>query len=170
MQYPKLLTLTTYENIQLPSGAFVQIPKTEPIYELWTGQPPSDRYGKKAVLNSKGEPAFAELAILRIFASAGWQGVWVDTYRHKYRTAYFPPNEIKLAAEQQKLLSSIYDKAGTKTGCWDVFCWREGGEILFAESKSQSRDRIRDRQRRWLEAAIQCGLPISSFLMVEWRL
>jgi hypothetical protein len=168
MQYPELLTPTTVENIKLPSGTSVQIPKAEVVFELWTGRPVSDRYGNKPILNSNGEPAFAELAILKILQNDGWQGVWVDTYRNKYRTAYFPKDEVELPAEQRKLLLDIYGRAGTSKGCWDVFCWRDDVQHLFAESKRQGRDRIRDTQRRWLEAAIKCSLPLASFLVVEW--
>jgi hypothetical protein len=169
MQYPDLLTPTAIEDIELPSGTFVPIPKTEPVFELWTGQPVSDKYGNKPVLNVNGEPAFAELAILKILQNDGWQGVWVDTYRKRYRTSYFPKNEVKLPPRQQRLLLDIYEKAGSDKGCWDVFCWREGTVYLFAESKRQGRDRIRDSQRQWLDAAIKCGLPLASFLVVEWR-
>ena len=168
MHYPDLLTPTGIENIEFPSGMSVQIPKAKPVFALWTGHPISDRYGNKPVLNANGQPVFAELAILRILGNAGWQGVWVDTYRNKYRTTCFPMNEVELPTEQRRLLLGIYEKAGMNKGCWDVFCWTSGGENVFAELKRQGRDRIRDSQRRWLDAAIKCGLPIASFLIVEW--
>lgn len=167
MQYPSLLTPTTIEKIELPSGRVVQIPKANLLFKAWSGQSVSDTYGNKLVLNVNGRPAFAELAILRILQDDGWSGAWVDTYHNKYRTAYWPKNEVELPPEQQQLLQRIYEKAGSKKGCWDVFCWKE--EIcLFAETKRQGRDKIRDTQRQWLEAAIRCGLPLTSFLIVEW--
>ena len=39
---------------------------------------------------------------------------------------------------------------------------------LFAESKRQGRDRLRETQRRLLSAALACELPPSTFLVVEW--
>jgi hypothetical protein len=76
---------------------------------------------------------------------------------------------VPLPAKQQKLLQDISNRAGSKNGCFDVFCWR-GESILFAESKRQAKDKIRDTQRCWLQAALQYGLPITSFLIVEWSL
>ena len=166
MRYPDLLVPTTIEIIELPSGVTVQIPKTEPTFDLWKGKPISDTYGNKIVLDCDGESVFAELGILRIFQKDGWQGVWVDSYRNKFRKDY-PANSIALPPDQQRLLSRIYEKVGSNKGCWDVFCWRDNGTYLFAESKRQGRDRMRDSQRHWLEAAINCGLPISAFLIVE---
>jgi hypothetical protein len=75
MRYPDLLVPTTIEIIELPSGVTVQIPKTEPTFDLWKGKPISDTYGNKIVLDCDGESVFAELAILRIFQKDGWQGV-----------------------------------------------------------------------------------------------
>jgi hypothetical protein len=168
MRYPDLFVLTAIEVIELPSGVMVQVPKTEPIFELWKGKPLGDTYGNKTVLDSGGEPVFAELAILRIFQRDGWQGVWVDSFRNKFRTDY-PASDVVLPLERQRLLSGIYERAGSKKGCWDVFCWKDDGTYLFVESKRQGHDRIRDSQRRWLEAAINCGLPTSAFLIVEWK-
>jgi hypothetical protein len=168
MHYPDFLTPVDTEKIEFVSGVSVLVPKTKPIFVSWTGHPPSDRYGNKPVVNVNGEPMFAELAVLRICESAGWQGVWVDTYRGKYRTTYCPLNEVELPVEQRRLLLRTYDKAGGRKGCWDVFCWTSNGDHLFAEVKRQGRDRIRDSQRKWLDAAIKCDLPIASFLIVEW--
>ena len=68
---------------------------------------------------------------------------------------------------QNQLLQSVYKCAGSKNGCWDVFCWT-GDCYLFAESKKQDHDKIKNTQRRWLETAINCNLPLESFLFVEW--
>jgi hypothetical protein len=50
-----------------------------------------------------------------------------------------------------------------------VFCWRDGA-VIFAEAKRKGRDRIRTTQRRWLEASLDAGIPLDSFLIVEWQL
>lgn len=167
MQYPKPLTPTALEKIELPSGRVVQIPKATPQFEMWTGRPVNNTYGNKPVLSFNGKPAFAELVILRVLQEDGWSGVWVDTYRNKYRTAYWPKNQVELPPEQQQLLYRIHVEAGSNKGCWDVFCWK-GQLNLFAESKRQGHDSVRDTQRRWLEAAVKCSLPLTSFLVVEW--
>ena len=141
--------------------------KASPLIEEWSGIEPSDAYGRWPILSLNGRPQFAELASLRILEDDGWSGVWVDIYRNKCRTAYWPKNEVELPPKQQQLLQRIYEKAGSNKGCWDVFCWREE-MYLFAESKRQGHDRIRDTQRQWLEAAIKCNLSLTSFLIVGW--
>jgi len=50
-----------------------------------------------------------------------------------------------------------------------VFCWRDG-KYLFAESKRFGHDKFRRPQLEWLEAALGIGLPLDSFLIVEWTL
>ena len=168
MQYPEILTPTAIEKIRLPSGQRVSIQKTCPIFELWTGAPLEDTYGNKTILNFEGEPVFAELAILRILQRHGWNGVWVDTFTHAYRVAFRTQQHgVQLPTDEQVLLDQIYRQAGSTKGCWDVFCWQNECN-LFAESKRQGRDRLRETQRRWLSAALACELPPSTFLVVEW--
>ena len=167
MHYPSLLTPTSIEKIELPSGKVVPIPKVNLLFKKWTGKPVSDTYGNKLILSFNGKPAFAELAILNIFQENGWCGVWVDTYGRKYRTSFWPKKEIEIPFQQRQLLQEIYQRASSNKGCYDVFCWKEA-TYLFTESKRQGHDKIRDAQRQWTEAAIDCGLPLSAFLLVEW--
>ncbi len=167
MRYPLELVPSATETIELPSSRMIAVPKATPTFKQWTGAPVAERYGNKCVLDYGDNPAFAELAILWAFLDAGWEGVWVDTYGKRFRTSFWPRNEVKLSPKQLALFEGIYDKAGLRRGCWDVFCWKEN-EVIFAESKRQGRDRIRNSQRIWLEAAISYGLPLESFLIVEW--
>lgn len=44
-----------------------------PRFRKWTGKPSHDTYNGKPVLEFNGEPAFAELVILRTFEEAGWE-------------------------------------------------------------------------------------------------
>jgi len=80
MRYPSLLKPQSIEEVLLPSGGTVKVPKALPTFEEWTGERIGDTYGGKTILNFDGEPVFAELAILRAFQSSGWDGVWVDTF------------------------------------------------------------------------------------------
>ena len=115
-------------------------------------------------------PAIAELAILWGLNSAGWDGVWIDTYSRMYRTGYWDsPAVTELPSEPGAVLGRIRQAAGSRFGAWDVFCWRRT-EVLFAESKRTGRDAIRATQVRWLEAALSIGLSPSEFLLVEWSI
>lgn len=170
MQYPDLLQPESTEVIPLPSNGTVEVPKVCSTFEKWAGERIEDTYGGKPVLRFAGEPVFAELAILRAFQNAGWDGVWVDTFRKKYRVGYWgDSNDVALPTEQEELLTRIYTRAGRRSGCWDVYCWKEGLH-LFAEAKQKNKDQIRVTQRHWLKAAISVGLPVKSFLVVEWSI
>ena len=110
------------------------------------------------------------MAILREFEKDGWSGVWVDTYGEKYRVAYCGESgEVQLPPVRKALLERIRRAAGSKHGCFDVFCWK-GDMLLFAEAKRRGRDRIRETQKRWLAAALNVGVPLESPLIVEWSL
>lgn len=168
--YPNLLQPNNKEAIVFSTNKVVEIPTVNLSFKKWSGIQPDDTYNNKAVIDFNGEPVFAELASLRIFQNEGWEGVWVDTYRRKYRNSYWE-NEpvVELPEEKLLLLNNIYKIAGIKSGCWDVFCWKDD-EVIFAEAKRHKKDKIRPNQIRWLEAAFQYGLKEDSFLIVEWAL
>jgi hypothetical protein len=110
---------------------------------------------------------FAELAILKLFQKDGWDGVWVDTFSRKDRTAWGETGVVRLSSDRLETLKTIHRRAGSAHGCFDVYCWRDD-LILFAESKRASKDHVKDTQLRWLEAALQARFEPTSFLVVEW--
>jgi hypothetical protein len=52
-------------------------------------------------------------------------------------------------------------------GGWDIIAAR-GDKVLFIKSKQRERDRLRLTQRKWIETALLEGVPLSSFVVVEW--
>ena len=167
---PEILKPTGYESIMIAPRHVINVPKATPIFLPWCGNAILDNYNGKQVLNVGGEPAFAELAILWAMLADGWEGVWIDTYRRKYRKGYWDVMPLsELPPERAQLLERIYTRAGSRSGAWDVYCWN-GSKVLFAESKRARRDKIRDSQRHWLAAAIGEGYPKESFLVVEWSI
>ena len=165
--YPEQLMPETVEDLHLPSGLNVQIPKAQPVFRLWSGEFTGDTYGNKPLIDVDGTPMFAELAILRLFQKDGWDGVWVDTFRKKYRTAWGEEGVVRLSGDRLQLLKAIHKRAGSASGCFDVYCWKDD-VVVFAESKRRSKDEIRQTQLAWLEAAMSTGLDASAFLIVEW--
>jgi hypothetical protein len=57
--------------------------------------------------------------------------------------------------------------ANKYSGCWHVLAWK-GPEFRFVETKLRGRDKIRDTQISWFEAALETGWQPESFLIVEW--
>jgi hypothetical protein len=165
--YPQDLVPKSYESIKLLTGQIINVPKAAPTFKPWLGSSFKNTYGGKQVIEWNDEAVFAELAILRILQSAGWEGVWIDTYSNKRRVAI--DRIAELPFERNNLLQQIFQSADSRFGCFDIYCWRDT-QTLFAEAKRFGRDKIRDSQRRWLAAALAHGLPVESFLIVEWTL
>jgi len=171
MKFPTQLKPVGFERINLPIRWFREIPKANPMFKKWAGKKVRDTYGNKAVLDFYGKPEFAELGILRLMQKSGWNGVWVDSYRGgKFRTQYWQKDSVPIPSKWENLLERIWKKAGARAGCFDVFCWKDD-EYVFIEAKRLKHDRIRDTQRKWLQAAIlNCRIPLKRFLIVEWNL
>jgi hypothetical protein len=154
-------------ELTLPSGKSVAIPRCGYMFSPWRGTPILDTYGGKAVLDWNGNPVFAELAILGVLERAGWDGVWVDTYRRKFRRS-LPPECCKLPSHAQELYDRICRaNDGKVSGCFDVFAWKDG-DYLFVESKRKSKDSIQKTQKAWIVAALAAGIPLDSLLICEW--
>lgn len=170
MRVPEPLVPSRTQLLQLPRYGPVTVAKATPLFNRWSGLSPGDTYNGKEVLDCAGRPAFAELAILWMLQSVGWEGVWIDSYARVFRTGYWntaPVADLPPAAAA--VVSRIGEAAGSRFGAWDVFCWN-GRDVLFAESKRAGRDRVRDTQVRWLQGALDVGLSIDQFLVVEWSL
>ena len=156
------------EIFSLSFAEQVSIQKNFLKFKEWRGRPIPNTYGNKAVIDWNGEPVFAELAVLRLFQSHGWNGVWVDSYRRKFRVGL--PDvmaPVELPNEQKKIIDTIRTKTGRSGGCWDVFVWKKD-TILFIELKHQKKDSIRITQKQWLEKAIDSGFTTKNFFLVEW--
>lgn len=139
-------------------------------FKEWKGTPIADTYGNKVVIDYNGEPLFAELAVLRFFQENNWQGVWVDSYRRKYRIGL--PNivdPISIPKEKEDLIETIKSKTRKSGGCWDVFVWKDN-QILFIELKRKKKDKIQDTQILWLEESLKHGLSPDNFALLEWSI
>ena len=165
--HPFISHLIGPQKIALASGNSVSIPTCHYLFRRWEGKPIQDTYGGKALIEFDRKPIFAELAILGTLRRAGWDGVWVDTYRRKFRRG-LPPDCCELPSHAQKLYDRICKANNGKTsGCFDVLAWH-GKSYLFVESKRRSKDTIQATQKTWIAAALHSGVPIDSLLICEW--
>jgi hypothetical protein len=169
-KYPDVLEPTSQEVVNIGFNQKICVLKTTPTFTPWIGKPIDDDYNGKQVLDIHGRPAFAELAILWAMQAENWDGVWIDTYRRKYRKGYWGvPPLADLPSAPSKTLEKIYSRVGSRSGAWDVYCWK-GKKILFIEAKRMNKDSIRETQRRFLKAGIDVGLTPENYLVVEWNL
>src|ERR1700675_1739171 len=94
------------ERIVLPSEREISIAKATPLFRKWSGEVPDDTFNGKPLLELNGEMVFAELAILRSFQRAGWDGRWIDSYHKRYLTKYWPITVSEpLPAQQESILN-----------------------------------------------------------------
>lgn len=136
-------------------------------------------FGSKTLLEVDGHAQFAEVAILRLFEAASWEGRWVETYGKPalqpglWRAWHLdgPSAQVQRPIEEawvnERLRAIAVANGNSYNGCWDVVVWKED-RLVFAESKRKGKDRIRATQLRWLEAALKCGCAVEDFLVVEW--
>ena len=136
-------------------------------FQPWAGARVPN-YGGKPIIDYGGRPLFAELGALERFRADGWAGVWVDSYRRKYRDA-MPPAAVDLPTPHKATLDRIRTRSGRRGGAWDVFLWR-ATDYLFVELKLAGCDVVQDNQKVFLEAALDSGIPLEAFHLLEWRL
>jgi hypothetical protein len=118
-------------TLKLPSGDSVSVPRCHCLFRLWQGKPIQDTYGGKAILEFDGEPVFAELAILGTLQRAGWDGVWVDTYRRKFRRS-LPPQipATCLFTHGNSMTASAALTAAAQADVSTCLCGRRGNNFL----------------------------------------
>ena len=158
------------ETFSLSSGEQIPIQKYFLHFNEWKGEPIPNTYNGKSVIDWYGEPVFAELAVLRLFQSHGWEGVWVDSYRRKFRVGLPDVVEpIEIPQDKKDLIQKLRTTTGKFGGCWDLFLWKNE-QILFAELKRSKKDAIRDSQTLWLEKSLEIGFASTNFVLIEWDL
>lgn len=156
------------ETIPMSSGA-VDVPKFSWRFRAWAGEPISDTYGGKAVVDCEGSPVFAELAIIHVLKEHGFEGaVWVDSYRRCFRDA-MPPTECSLPAQAREVYDRIATINSGRQGCWDVLAWSTE-DVTFVECKRKGKDRVTSNQKKWLESARRAGLRPENFAICEWEI
>jgi hypothetical protein len=169
---PHELRPTGTFQVRLISGQNINLPLCQPTFKSWLGVQPPFTFGRKRVLNYKDQPVFAELMILNLLREKMWDGVWISSfggtkYLREMPRDYRLGQSVDLPPKHKRLLDDIQKVACSKGGCFNVLAWRDG-QILFLDAKRKSHDKIRDMQRRWIEAAISTGIAPEKLIIVEW--
>ena len=165
---------TESELFSLSSGDKVLIQKYFLHFDAWKGKTPEFDFGRKPILDFDGEACFAELGILRLFLKQGWEGAWVETYGGTHFLNSMPQSwslkseHVSIPIEKENILKKIW-KAGNTRACFDVVVWK-GDKMLFCEAKRIKKDRVNEAQKKFIQGALLCGIPLSSFLIIEWDL
>lgn len=108
--------------VRMQSLGGIEVAVAVSTFRHSAGAPLGDSYGRKSVLDYRGKPAFAELAVLSCLREAGWDGVWIDTFRKRWLRSYWSLEAAsKLPAEAGDLLARI-SSADPTARPWDIFC------------------------------------------------
>jgi len=149
-----------------------------PVFRLWTGPSPGSSYGKKAILDFNGEPAFAEIGIIKMLRPK-WASVWLSQSFGKLicRDAFWnsPPKPTVPESVLEFLHDAYTARGGTYGGTWDIIAWPRGrsspspSELWFIESKRRGKDDIDVQQVSWYDHLRATGISRDRFLIVEWN-
>jgi hypothetical protein len=172
------------EIIERPPTWFDLPGREEPVHiatqrwalEPWEGEDPPSLakiWSRKPKFAVNGSRSCAELAIVHHLRNEGWHGVWVNSFGpRELRSEWFPAPAAKTLAETgapdwaveafERLRAA---NGGTLGGFFDVFAWREPGQVRFCEAKVGP-DRIKATQIRFLEVALRFYSP-ADFMIIE---
>jgi hypothetical protein len=103
----------------------------------------------------------------------GWRGVWVNSFGpRELRSEWFPAPAARTLAETSApaWAAEAFERlraanGGTLGGFFDVFAWREPGQVRFCEAKVGP-DRVKATQIRFLEMALRFHRP-ADFMIIE---
>ena len=103
----------------------------------------------------------------------GWRGVWVNSFGpRELRSEWFPAPAVKTLAETgaPRWAVEAFNRlraanGGSLGGFFDVFAWREPGEVRFCEAKVGP-DRIKPTQLRFVELALRFH-RLEEFTIIE---
>ena len=159
----------------LPAGQAVQIRTQRWVLEPWEGEDPpglATPWARKPKFSVRGCRSCAELAVVDHLRADGWHGVWVNAFRGELRSQWFPAPAVKTLAEAgaPRWAVEIFGQlraanGGTLSGFFDVFAWREPGQVGFYEAKVGP-DRIKPTQLRFMELALRPH-RLEDFMIVE---
>ncbi len=146
------------EITERPPTRFDLPGREEPVYiatqrwalEPWEGEDPPSLakiWSRKPKFAVNGSRSCAELAIVHHLRNAGWRGVWVNSFGpRELRSEWFPAPAAKMLAETgaPTWAVEVFDRlraanGGSLGGLFDVFAWREPGEVsLGGEGRPRS--------------------------------
>ena len=172
------------ETTERPRTRFDLPGREEPVYiatqrwalEPWEGEDPpglAKIWSRKPKFAVNGCRSCAELAIVHHLRGDGWDGVWVNSFGpRELRSKWFPAPAAKTLAETgaPDWAVEAFDRlraanGGSLGGFFDVFGWREPGQVRFAEAKVGP-DRIKPTQLRFVEVALRFH-RVEDFTIIE---
>lgn len=145
------------------------------VLERWEGDadpPVLPKIWSRKPKFAVGSRSCAELAIVDSPPRDGWNGVWASTFGRMPRRDWFPAPAFRTLAEAGAPIwaAEIFDRlraanGGKLDGFFDVFAWREPGQVRFDEVKIGP-DRRTGTQRAFVERALRFH-HLAEFTIIE---
>jgi hypothetical protein len=132
----------------------------------------------KDLFSVNGSRSCAELAVLHHLRGSGWDGRWVSAWGDGTLFSEWPPGPgvksitqagaPRWAAEIfERLLDANPNRRRPFGGFFDVFVWREPGEVRFYEVKVGKKDDINLNQCKFVERALALDHRLEEFTIIE---
>jgi hypothetical protein len=157
------------------AGDLVHIRTQRWVLEPWEGDDLpglATPWARKPKFSVNGSRSCAELAVVDHLRVDGWRGVWVNAFRAELRSEWFPAPAARALAEAgaPRWAAEIFGRlraanGGTMSGFFDVFAWREPGQVGFYEAKVGP-DRIKPTQLKFVEVALRFH-RLEEFMIIE---
>jgi len=173
------ITQLSPQMLTLPDGGnTVSIARQLWALEPWEGdddEPELPKYWAiKGKFSVNGSRSCAELAVLHHLRCSGWDGRWVSAWGNGKLFSEWPPGPGLKSITQagappwaaeifERLLDANRRSYG---GFFDVFVWREPGEVKFYEVKV-GEDDINLNQRKFVERALGLDHRPEEFTIIE---
>ena len=169
MRYPKLLKPDGTEAIKLPSGNIVDVPRHAPNSRRGR----ASRYWIRMVRNPSLIRTACQLS--RRFASLGYSS---RTAGLACGLIPFEENSEQNSGRRMKSNCHRRKRNFLKTFIVKPVTARVAGMFSVGKAQITSGQNpncaatilLGPLKEKWLHAALECGLPLSSFLIVEWSL
>jgi len=174
------ITKLSPKMLALPGGGnTVSIARQLWALEPWEGdddEPELPGYWAiKGKFSVNGSRSCAELAVLHHLRGSGWDGRWVSAWGGRLFSEWPPGPGVKsiTQAGAPRWAAEIFDRlraanGGRLGGFFDVFVWREPGEVRFYEVKVGD-DEINLNQCKFVERALGLGHRLEEFMIIEVR-
>lgn len=108
--------------------------------------------------------------IVHLLEEAGWEARWIKhwTGRREFCTDAGVARAMPAGAAAR--FAAIHERAAALRGAgsWDIFGWRRDDYVFIESKQHRSSDRLNKNQLAWLEAALESGVSVDSFAVVEY--
>lgn len=137
--------------------------------KIWAGELP-EGFGvvpNKVPYAMEGAPHYPELLIVRLLERAGWRAAWRKTWNG---VAYW--RDVREPVELPDAVASALEQISTHAGHagqWEIVAWR-GRQLRLLTSRQSGGQLVSAYQAEWLSIALQMGLGIGCFAVVEHRI